>query len=489
MADNSFSDAVLATCLQNQVEHSILLNTAKEAAEQCVLGNKKFFSISLSIPKVDALAVLEQHSLKKSFEFYWEKPIDDFAIAAAGQLVRVQSTGDSRFKEASAKGKAILNEVHHFTNLNHSLAVVHLLGGFSFFDHNIGKHWKDFGAGSFTLPEWLIIRDGKFNILTLSFKLSKDDTAQSILEQLYDKLAMLDGICQASSYSIGPELDKHNVLNVPTQNSSEHERWINSVTKAKEKITEKEFSKIVVARELPIKLDKPVSDTHIINRLRHQYPDCYSFLIRQNANSSFIGCSPERLASFKGNFIFTEGLAGSTPRGKSASEDAKLEFNLLRCDKDIEEHNIVLNAIQENLTPFADSIEFPSKLGIKKLSNVQHLHTPIRARIKDGVSKTEVLKTLHPTPAVGGFPKEKAIPYITQFEDFDRGWYAGPIGWINAHGEGEFAVAIRSGLIKNEEVRFFAGCGIVEGSDPEKEWEETNLKFIPMLSALEYAGK
>tara|TARA_R110002096_G_scaffold339522_3_gene532852 strand:+ start:2105 stop:3574 length:1470 start_codon:yes stop_codon:yes gene_type:complete len=489
MADSSFSDTVLATCLQSQVEHSILLNTAKEASEQCALGNKKFFSISLSVPKVDALAVLEQHSLKKGFEFYWEKPIDDFAIAAAGELTRIQSTGDTRFKDASVNGKSILKKVHHFTTLNHSLAVVHLLGGFSFFNHNISKHWKDFGAGSFTLPEWLIIRDGKFNILTISFELSKEDTAQLIIDRLYDKLENLNGICQASSYSIGPELDQHNVLNVPTQNSSEHKRWINSIIKAKAKISEKAFSKIVIARELPIKLDKPVSDTHILNRLRHQYPDCYSFLIRQNEQSSFIGCSPERLASFKGNFLFTEGLAGSTPRGKSASEDAKFEFNLLRSDKNLAEHNIVLDAIHENLAAFSDSIEFQSKPGIKKLSNVQHLHTPIRARIKAGVSKTEVLKTLHPTPAVGGFPKEKAVPYISNFEDFERGWYAGPIGWINANGEGEFAVAIRSGLIKNEEVRFFAGCGIVEASDPEIEWEETNLKFIPMLSALEYAGK
>ena len=101
----------------------------------------------------------------------------------------------------------------------------------------------------------------------------------------------------------------------------------------------------------------------------------------------------------------------------------------------------------------------------------------------------KIAKALHPTPAVGGFPRDEAVPYISTFEDFNRGWYASPIGWINANGDGEFVVAIRSGLIKKDEVNFFAGCGIVEGSDPLKEWEETNLKFIPMLSALEYARK
>ncbi|HBQ61496.1 MAG TPA: isochorismate synthase, partial [Balneolaceae bacterium] len=119
----------------------------------------------------------------------------------------------------------------------------------------------------------------------------------------------------------------------------------------------------------------------------------------------------------------------------------------------------------------------------------QHLYTPVHAKIKEGVSRTEVLSKLHPTPAVGGYPREAAMPYINKLEHFDRGWYAGPIGWINAYGEGEFVVAIRSGLINNNEVRFFAGCGIVEDSNPKKEWDETNLKFIPMLTALEHARK
>src|SRR5690554_1902738 len=489
MSDNSFSDSVLTSCLHNQVKHAVLLKEAELATSKFVNQEAQYFSVSFSIPKVDPLAVLEQHSQKKGFEYYWEKPIDDFAIAAAGELARIQSTGEGRFKNASASGKTLIKKVHHFTKINHSLAVVHLLGGFSFFDHNVSKHWKDFGAGSFTLPEWLIIRDGMFSILTISFELNKNDTAESIINRFYQKLEDLNDITAASSYSIGPELDKHNVLDVPNVDSLEHNRWIRSIKKAKEQISNNAFTKIVIARELPIALKKTVSDTHILNQLRHQYPDCYSFLIRQNEHSSFIGCTPERLASFKGNYLYTEGLAGSSPRGKTASEDARLEYELLHSDKNLDEHNIVLEAIEENLFPFSDTMEFQPQPTVKKLTNVLHLHTPIRAKIKHGVSRTEVLKTLHPTPAVGGFPKNDAVPYISNFEDFDRGWYAGPIGWINANGEGEFAVAIRSGLIKNDEVRFYAGCGIVEASDPEKEWEETNLKFIPMLSALEYAGK
>jgi menaquinone-specific isochorismate synthase len=166
-----------------------------------------------------------------------------------------------------------------------------------------------------------------------------------------------------------------------------------------------------------------------------------------------------------------------------------LEYELLHSQKDLNEHAFVLDAIEENLQRFSDVFEHPVSPGIKKLSNVQHLYTPVHAKIKKGVSRTEVLSKLHPTPAVGGYPREAAMPYISKLEHFDRGWYAAPVGWINAHGEGEFVVAIRSGLIKTNEVRFFAGCGIVEDSNPQKEWDETNLKFIPMLTALEHARK
>lgn len=264
---------------------------------------------------------------------------------------------------------------------------------------------------------------------------------------------------------------------------------MDSVENATDLIKAKKFKKIVLARELSVKLQAPVSDTRILNHLRNQYPDCYSFLISQDGESSFIGSTPERLASFHDREVLTEGLAGSISRGKTASEDAVLEYELLNSQKDLSEHAFVLDAIGENLERYSDLYEHPKTPAVKKLSNVQHLYTPVHAKIKDGVSRTEVLSRLHPTPAVGGYPREAAMPYINKLEYFDRGWYAAPIGWINANGEGEFVVAIRSGLIKKDEVRFFAGCGIVEDSDPEKEWEETNLKFIPMLTALEHARK
>ena len=447
-----------------------------------------YLALSISIPSVDPLAVIEQDHLKDSFQYYWEKPVDDFAVAASGELERITSRGENRFRDSSTKGKEVLSRVHHLSGINHQNAVVHLFGGFSFFDENNSNSWSSFDSSSFTLPEWMIIREGKCCILTFLIEYKAEASIQEIEFLIAEKLSDLEHITKADEYSLSPEVDKSLSVKVPGTDSKEYLQWIKNIGKAKDEIHNGRFKKVVFARQLILPLNQKIKDTHILNRLRFQYPDCYSFLIRQDGESSFIGCTPERLASFNSKFVLTEGLAGSTSRGKTASEDAVLEYNLLHSTKDLHEHEIVLDAIEENLGYYSDDVQHPEAPQIKKLSNVQHLFTPITAKIKKGVSRTEVLKTLHPTPAVGGFPKEKAVQYIKEHEDFNRGWYAAPIGWINAHGNGEFIVAIRSGLIKNDEVRFFAGCGIVEDSDPEKEWEETNLKFIPMLSALEYAG-
>lgn len=475
-------------CFKQQVSEQTLDEAIRFVTDQ-PKKDIRFLSLSLQIPAVDALAVLEQYAQDSEFQYYWEKPVDKFAIAAAGSVHRIQTTGKQRFREASDEGKELISKVHHISSVSHPLASVHLLGGFSFFDHNVSKEWRKFGAGSFTLPEWVLVKSGKLTLLTITQKLEEGDNASELYESFLSQINKLDDICNAGSYEVEHSKPLHTKVDIPGNHSPAYKKWMDSVENATDLIKAKKFKKIVLARELSVKLQAPVSDTRILNHLRNQYPDCYSFLISQDGESSFIGSTPERLASFHDREVLTEGLAGSISRGKTASEDAVLEYELLNSQKDLSEHAFVLDAIGENLERYSDLYEHPKTPAVKKLSNVQHLYTPVHAKIKDGVSRTEVLSRLHPTPAVGGYPREAAMPYINKLEYFDRGWYAAPIGWINANGEGEFVVAIRSGLIKKDEVRFFAGCGIVEDSDPEKEWEETNLKFIPMLTALEHARK
>ena len=427
MPQNRLQDHSLTELFDYQISKEELASQIEQALVQFEEQKTSFFSVSFPIQKVDTLAVIEQNPDKDSFEYYWEKPSDDFSIAAAGEVSRIKTTGRSRFKDASNSGKELINRIFHYSKLSHSKTAPHLFGGFSFYDHNVGKTWSDFGSASFTLPKWSIIRNGSLTLLTITFEIRSKDTQQSLANSIYKCLDKINELCSTEGYEVGTEFTNTHSIVVPDENSRDFFNWKYAVDQATSDIAQDKYEKIVLARKLLIKLDHEVCDTHILNRLRHQYPDCYSFLIRQNEHSSFIGCTPERLASFNKDYILTEGLAGSTPRGKTASEDARLEADLMDSKKDRNEHDFVINAIQKNLKQYSDSIELPKFPSIKKLTNVQHLYTPIRAHIKDGVSKTEVLQNLHPTPAVGGFPRETAVPYISKFEDFDRGWYASPI--------------------------------------------------------------
>ncbi len=474
----------LIKAFHQQIDEKSLDNHIITALET----DKEFLAFSFSISDIDVLAVLEQIKSNDDFQFYWEQPTSEFSIAASGELIRITNQGETRYRESSTRGKELLAKVHHLKGINHQNAEVHLFGGFSFFDQNTSEIWKDFDASSFTLPKWMIIREGKCTILTIVIPVESNDLKAELINSIYDLLAELDPICNAIDYELDEELNIKTDIQLNQVSDFDLLHWKETVNRAKDSIIEGEFEKVVLARELIIEIPRRINDTHILHKLRRQYPDCYSFLIKHNHKSSFIGCTPERLASFRANYILTEGLAGSISRGRTASEDVVLENSLLNSDKDRHEHEIVLEDISERLEPFSKTIKHPEQPSVKKLSNVQHLYTPITATIKEGVSRTEVLKNLHPTPAVGGYPRKAAVRFIRKHEDFDRGWYASPIGWINTSGNGEFAVAIRSGLIMDKEVRFFAGCGIVQDSDPQKEWDETNMKFIPMLTALEYAG-
>jgi len=461
--------------------------SANAAIESSATDITSYFSFTLQIRPVDVLAALEQIGRKNKFQYYWEKPNEEFAFAAGECLERVQTTGYNRFKQASKLGKNLLGRIFHISQIKHTKAHVHLLGGFSFFDHNVHKDWRNFGAGSFTLPAWQIIKEGKLGLITVTVPIRESETFDSLVSSVNSKLEELQPVCDINQYKEVSKC-KSSAAHIIEDKYSK-KRWVENVTKAKQYISTGDFEKIVIARKLTVHTEGRISGTCILNQLRQQYPDCYSFLIQHDNSPAFIGSTPERLASFKQQILLTEGLAGSISRGKTASEDATLEHQLINSEKDKKEHAFVVDAIEKNLQPYAETVDHPRKPEVKKLSNVQHLFTPITAFLKDGISRTAVFEDLHPTPAVGGFPKEKAVPHIHELEDFDRGWYAAPVGWINASGEGEFAVAIRSGLIKEKEAHFFAGCGIVEASDPNKEWDETNLKFTPMLSALKFALK
>tara|TARA_R100001143_G_scaffold63604_1_gene73772 strand:- start:25984 stop:27438 length:1455 start_codon:yes stop_codon:yes gene_type:complete len=449
---------------------------------QSVTSKKSsILSITLPIAGIDPLAALE---LKHDYEekFYWNHPENSISISAAGSILELKATGADRFEEIAEQTEELKDQIDAYTVIEHSMAGPLFLGGYSFADHNVGAVWKKFGAARFVLPEWMLIEIGSLHLLTLTI-IRNNRPADEIYQEVISKIT--DFLNLAGHLNHHPERHKKqaNIL-CTLQEPQDRENWIEKIIKAKALIKKGLFEKIVIARSTLMSSRVNIEPTLLAHQLREKYPACYNFLIQRDRNTSFIGATPEKLASFHNGIFLTEGLAGSISRGRSALEDATFAQALFRSRKDRNEHQFVVKAIDDSLEKFSHSIERPEHPGIKKLQNVQHLFTPIRASIKEGVQIHQLLQELHPTPAVGGFPKKDSVPYINGIENMERGWYAAPVGWFNLNGCGEFAVAIRSALLHKNKAELYAGCGIVENSDPAKEWDETLLKFIPMMDAL-----
>lgn len=448
----------------------------------------KYATFSFTLDAIDPLAYLEMCWKKETFQYYWEKPSDEFAIAAGGELINISASGNDRFQTISSEFQSIRQSVAEFSAVPHPYSGMMLLGGFSFFDTISDNLWDSFKPASLTVPEWTIIKDGKFNLVTLCVDLSNFDSPQNLHHHLIGRFEDIRDTCHHKTANDHPKYQTDELRNTPLPESSngEYRHWISSVKEAKNLIADKNFDKIVLARKISVPNNNNITPTQILNKLRKEYTNCYSFLIHQPNNKTFLGSTPERLGSFRNQLLLTEALAGSIQRGQTATEDSVLEKNLSDSTKNVNEHNFVIKDIEERLAPLIKTVSRSQKPEVKKLTNVQHLYTPIRAQLKKNTTMLEVIDQLHPTPAVGGYPWDDAAPHISKLENFERGWYGSPVGWLNSKGMGEFAVGIRSGLLTEKNIHFYAGCGIVSDSNPAAEWEETNLKLKPMLSALQY---
>lgn len=448
----------------------------------------QLFTATIPFESLDPLAALEVLG-DDDFQYFWEHPDEKLAISAGREVITFKTNQRDRYNIVHKHFSKWSDRSVSYCPIPHSLSGVHFLGGFSFQDQPQNHHWQSFGTAVFVVPEWIMVRDGQLSLLTISKLVQPDenpeslgDWAESTLNRILLKLSVL-GESNRTNGSATSEFGDC-FEQVPDPNAEFV--WKSTVNEAKNRIINRDFDKIVLAREVHIKLNREPHVTHMMNFLRNEYPTCYTFMMRLNKGSVFLGCTPEKLVGLRSTLILTDGLAGTISRGKTATEDTVLERKLLKSEKDLAEHGFVVDAIGNRLRKFTHNLQFPDQPGIRKYQNVQHLYTPITANLNSDVSPLEIIERLHPTPAVGGHPREKTIQHIQSLERFDRGWYAAPMGWINTHGRGEFCVAIRSGLIGEGKARLFAGCGIVENSDPASEWEETNLKLIPMLSALKH---
>ncbi|WP_442595659.1 isochorismate synthase [Neobacillus sp. D3-1R] len=409
--------------------------------------------------------------------FFWKDPLDKTIFVGLGNAGQIQSDQSTdRFFLVEEEWKQVLQDAIIYKPISLQGIGPTLFGGFSFDPLKMKTPlWSKYPNSLFRLPRYMLsIIDGvaylTTNILctgndevTLSKKIDKERSS------LLNQLEKLNFEVENNPFSI-EEVKPH--------------EWKESVKKLVADLQKnKVLKKVVLARELRLYFKQSIQVEGVLQQLLEAQKESFVFAFESNGDC-FIGASPERLVKKDGKTLFSTCLAGSTPRGKTKEEDELLGSALLSDQKNLNEHQFVVDMIKEAMEEYCVDLEIPNRPKLMKMKYIQHLYTPVSGVSKEDASLLDLVKRLHPTPALGGMPKFEAIEKIREIEELDRGFYAAPLGWLDLNGNGEFAVAIRSGLIQGKEASLFAGCGIVQDSDAESEYMETRIKFRPMLNAL-----
>jgi len=415
--------------------------------------------------------------LTKSYErsFYFEKPGDKFFIFGADEALTISENGERRF---TATDKKIRNLKGSFINNWGTLPVKNIplfLGGMKFMtDHN-DVDWQDYNDSTWFVPEIMILSSGGNNFLFFNFYV-QGSLDKAILKKFQSRLEKFHKQEAPKEKSAAVK-----ILKTSGDTPKDKKKWKQLVDEALNHISESHIDKVVLSRKVELVLSCELDFNSVVEKLRTNYPSCYIF-IYHHGKSSFFGATPEMLAEFSGSKVEIDVLAGSAPRGTTQAEDETIEKELLSDNKNLHEHDIVADHIKKALAGSAENIVTEKQYSIKKLANIQHIWSRISAMLLSPGSMMNLLKDLYPTPAICGFPKDTSLNLIKKSESYRRGLYSGIIGWFNLEENGEFVVALRSALAVNNRIIAFAGNGIVDDSNPETEYKETELKLKTILS-------
>jgi menaquinone-specific isochorismate synthase len=450
---------------------SVVRSTLHTAFEQ-----RRLISFTQPISPIDPLVFLRRAPEQR---IYWKEANSEITYAGFGVAAEIVAYGYDRFESIQAQADALFEGAQ----FEPDTPLPRLFGGFSFHADNDGYRsasgiWSAFPSAYFVLPRCQLVRQGEQAWLTINHYAALND-----LEIEYEALQHeFDQILAWLTADLPSDDDAPHVtaLRYPLPRDA----WRDQVTTATDEICAGYYEKVVLSRTCDVSFDQPVNPALAMANLERRYPNAHRFLIEVLPGHAFFGATPELLASVEGGALRTAALAGSRRRGATLAEDEAMAAELMETPKERHEHAVVVDALREMLAPIARSLDIPSEPTLYRLSNIQHLYTPIHAQLDAGCHALEVVERLHPTPALGGYPRSEAIDAIKRLETVERGWYASPVGWIDPNGDGTFAVAIRSAVSAGEEARLYAGVGIVSDSDPDREWEETGLKFKPLLEAL-----
>ncbi len=437
----------IATQIKNFFKYDLILLPLSVAG--------KIIRIEVPIPKLNLLQWLGQQ--KSDVKTYWSDRQGHFTTAGIGTLALI--AGDK-----SIDYRTIFEQLRQ--HLSPLYPKVRYYGGIGFNqDRLIDPHWKLFGNYRFIVPRFEICRNGTNTIFVCNFNC---DFSSEKLDLILAELAQIDFDRVDTITTLPLQLKR-----IDTPNQIE---WKQNIDVALAKFTELGLDKIVLARRSILTFTHDIQPQLLLQSLQPNNSRSYHFCFQINPTTAFIGTSPERLYSRQNRFLQTEAIAGTRRRGTSPQLDLQLSEDLRNSPKDRHEHQLVVNNLQAILAELCDSVTIDRELTILKLHKVQHLYTQCHGTLTADLTDADILPKLHPTPAVGGFPRPQALKLIQELEPFKRGWYAAPVGWVG-YDDAEFAVAIRSGLIDRSRLLLFAGAGIVLGSQPEEEWAEIENKI------------
>ena len=470
------------------LDHELLIKTLQEATSRSTQQQRTILaSFVQEIEWLDTIQAFSGARLANLGEcFFWEQPAEQTTLIGIGTATTIESSGTTCFTDSAREWRALMNDaVISYTIGTESIpgSGPVLFGGFAFDTLSPRtQSWSKFPDGLLILPHFLLSYNAGSVTLTINCLIHETDSVEMQAQQIEEDLNKLQTAMKQSSNM--PQ--EHSITHFSICESLPASQWTKMVANVVEKIRRGSFEKVVLARDIQLVLDDPTETFDInytLQRLRENYPGAYVFAI-QRGESFFVGATPERLVLAQDGHIHTMALAGSVRRGETELEDTQLGAELLQSEKNINEHVIVVAMVQDALQKHCTNVQVYATPQLLKLKNLQHLQTPITGDLIPGRCILDVMSELHPTPAVGGFPRDAALEEIRKTEKLDRGWYAGPLGWIGASGHGEFAVALRSGLVNSTKATLFAGCGIVSRSYPQIEYAETWWKLQVMLHGL-----
>ncbi len=460
----------------------ITANTSDDLSENLSDPKKVFFSYAAKISPLKFTLLLEHFANKADDVFYYSEPDSNISFLSF-EILNKQSFSFDNYESLAEEISKLKNKLisNHADYQKFKLPI--FLTSVKFPIKKDSDEWADFNDIDFIVPKIILFQHSGTCFIVANFfseSFSHHENFNEFLERETELIYNLETRLQDSNS------DRTILKNVI--NADDFKNWESKIYTVIKEIKREKIDKVVIARRVENEIISSINWQKTFTELNIKFPTCTNFLYK-SGKSIFFGSTPEILIKYSGDTFFTEALAGSIMRGVDPEQDKQLEDELLKSDKNNMEHEAVIDYIKKSVFNFVDQVEIVKNPVVKKLPNIQHLQTSVTGTLKSKDQIFKIISSLFPTPAVCGIPKEQSLKMIEKTEDFDRGLFSGVIGWFNADNYGEFFVTIRSALVKNNKLYAYAGCGIVEGSDPKEEYEETQLKLKPILSLFNNADK